>query len=116
MNLSCISIYKMRSYIFIFIFFIIFGCQTGDDKEIPMEQFAKIYIEVLLKEKINITSDSVYFQRNINTDSLLYSYKLDKQKIKNTIIAYNKDVKKWKNFYQIVIKRLEELQKENISH
>lgn len=94
------------------VFIILFaGCQEKYKEEIPVKKFADIYVDILLQGNVNIQADSIYFVDQPNVDSLLRFYDLDRKRIKYTIDEYNKDVKKWKEFYQTVIAKLEELQK-----
>jgi hypothetical protein len=82
---------------------------------IPQEKFIQLYIDILVAGESGYLSstDSVKaaMGRNI-IDSLYASNRVTETQVRQTVEEYNKDLIRWKEFYDEVSKRLEEMQKE----
>lgn len=93
------------------ILFLLIGCTSSEKKEIPRSKFAEIYIDLVLTEGRRESIDSLLLKSNeAVTDSIFQKHKVTVEQIKYTIDNYNKDINKWKEFYKIVIDKLERLQ------
>jgi len=115
MNTKCISIYNMpyKITLIILLFAGIFGCGEKLPSDIPPDKFAAIYTDLKLSkasvqnaDSLMKTSDKEFLNR------ILKKHNVTPEQIRMTIDNYNKDVSKWKEFYENVYKRLVELKKE----
>jgi hypothetical protein len=115
MNTKCISIYKMAYKItLIFLLFAgIFGCWKRLSSDIPPDKLAAIYIDLKLSkasvpnaDSLMKTSDKEFLNR------IFKKHDVTTEQVRMTVDSYNKDVSKWKEFYENVSKRLVELKKE----
>ena len=82
---------------------------------IPREQFTQLYIELLVAGERGVypTPDSAKsWNKKALVDSILSKYHVTEAQVQQTIQEYSKDLQLWKEFYDEVIKRLEELQRE----
>lgn len=93
------------------ILFLIIGCSSPEKKEIPRSKFADIYIDLVLTEGKREPIDSLLLKSNaVVSDSIFQKHKVTVEQIKLTLDNYNKDINRWKEFYKIVIEKLERLQ------
>ena len=76
------------------------------------QKFIKFYADLLIvqEEAKFMGLDSLSAQARI--DSLYQSHQITQDQIKTTLDEYKKDLKTWRAFYDKVIWRLEEIQKE----
>jgi hypothetical protein len=114
MNTKCTLIYKMtHKFIIIIVIAIVYiGCEKKSSETISPEKFASIYVDVRLSGAWETNIDSLLITTNREkTDSILARHGVTIEKIKSTIDTYNKDVSKWKEFYDVVIRKLTELNK-----
>ncbi len=82
---------------------------------IPREQFMQLYIELLVAGERGDypTPDSAKsWNKKALVDSILSKYDVTEAQVQGTIQEYCKDPQLWKEFYDDVIKRLEEFQRE----
>ena len=82
---------------------------------IPEEQFINFYSDLLIvrEESILLRLDSLSLQHRI--DSLYQKYQLDTSKVRITLENYKQDLDRWKEFHGRVTKRLEVIQREELS-
>ncbi len=97
-------------FILIVVIFPFVSC-SQKDKEIRMETFVNIYVELAISKgmgSVNQLTDSIFITEK---NTILKKYNVSEEQIRNTIAFYNKDVYKWREFYEKVVRRFEELQK-----
>lgn len=81
--------------------------------EIPMETFVNIYIDLTTSKEIS-SIDSLADSSFVAKREKYYKrYNVTEGQIKATIESYNKDIYKWKEFYQAVTNKLEAMQISN---
>lgn len=98
------------SLILLVVVFSVISCSLKD-KEIPMETFVNIYVDLVITKgmaSVDGLTDSILV---IEKETIYKKYDVTEAQIRNTIEFYNKDVHKWKAFYEAVTRKLEELQK-----
>jgi len=83
-----------------------------DTSFLPDSLFTDYYAHhLILKEEGRILGiDSTHM--NARNDSLRTAYRMTKRYIDSTVTAYQSDLRKWRQFYDTVIKRLEEIQRD----
>jgi hypothetical protein len=115
MNIKCISIYNMgyRIILIILLFTGIFGCGKRLSSDIPPDKFAAIYIDLKLSKASVPNADSLMKTSDKEIlNRILKKHNVTPEQIRMTVDIYNKDVSKWKEFYENVSKRLVELKKD----
>ena len=91
----------------------IFGCGKRLSSDIPPEKFAAIYIDLKLSKASIPNADSLMKTPDKEfLNSILKKHDVTPEQIRMTVDSYNKDVSKWKEFYEHVSKRLVEIKKE----
>lgn len=107
MNTNYILIYKL----IIFLLIINSGCNKSQNKVIPPNKLAEIYIDLNLNTGINLLNDTLHAHDSISFvfDSVLQKHNYNRTDLLQTIENYNQDLSKWKEFYEITIDRLEKL-------
>lgn len=98
------------AFILFVVIFSVVSC-SQKDKEIRMETFVNIYVDLAITKGmvwVNQLTDSVFITEK---ETILKKYKVTERQIRNTIASYDRDVHKWREFYEKVSRRLEELQK-----
>jgi len=101
----------------ILVIFLLANCSEETNSfhaSIPRERFVQLYIDVLLAGESGRLSavDSSRMPRTSVLDSLYQKYEVTESQVKQTIDEYSKDLRRWKEFYDEVIQRLEALQRE----
>lgn len=98
------------SLILFVVIFSVVSCSLKDN-EIYMETFVNIYVDLAITKgmvSVDRLTDSVFIKEK---ETIYKKYDVTEAQIRNTIESYNKDVHKWKAFYEKVARKLEELQK-----
>ena len=91
----------------------LFGCGNRFFSEIPPDKFAAIYIDLKLSEASIKSADSLMKTSDKEIlNRILKKHNVTVEQIQITIDNYNKDVLKWKEFYENVSKKLAELKKD----
>ena len=90
--------------IIIFLIVFIFGCSKDDI--LPEEKFRKIYIDILVTQ--DTLSDNTISNDSIKT-LILQKYNVHDSLYTKTIEYYNNNPDMWENFFEDVIKKVEEL-------
>lgn len=103
---------------FLCILSLVFGCsgnrQTANEV-IPRETFIQLYIDFLMTGESGTppSSDTIQStEKKSAVDSLYAKYGVTESQVKKTMEEYSKDLQRWKDFYDEVIKRLEVTQRE----
>ena len=82
---------------------------------IPRETFVDLYADLLIvgeTESFSPSDTSNIVHRKTSVDSLFVKYRVTESQVRQTIAQYSKDLRLWKEFYDDVLKSLEELQRE----
>ena len=106
-----------RPYLLLIITFIIISCsrEHNDASFLPDDRFTDYYAHVLiLKEEGSILGQTPR-DMNVRMDSLREAYHMTKGYVDSTVTSYQNDLRRWKAFYDVVIKRLEVLQREEMN-
>ena len=91
----------------------LFGCGKRLSSEIPPDKFAAIYIDLKLSKASVQNTDSLMKTSDKEILNRMFKkHNVTPEQIRMTVDNYNKDVRKWKEFYEYVSKRLVELKKE----
>ncbi len=115
MNIKCISIYSMVirvTFIFMLVVVGFCGCDKKTSAVLPPDKFALIYVDILLSKASVKSADSLSKSPNIEAlDKIFHRHNVIREQIQATIDDYNNNVSKWKEFYSIVINKLEKHKK-----
>ncbi|MCX8057131.1 MAG: DUF4296 domain-containing protein [Ignavibacteria bacterium] len=96
----------MRYYIFlIVVLFLSFNCKSNI--RIEEENFVQIYADLLIAKEIYRGNDTAFIKAR---DSIYNKYNVNNFMVQKTLEYYNSDTEKWKQFFEKVIRRLEEQQ------
>ena len=98
----------------------IYGCGEKPSRfagkaPIPQETFIQLYVDILIageSGKLSKVDSSHTPPRSAVLDSIYNKYGVTEVQVQQTINEYSKDLRRWKEFYDEAIKRLETLQKE----
>jgi hypothetical protein len=105
-------------YILLIVAFMIASCSRGhsDSTFSPDDQFTDYYAHLLiLKEEGKLLmTDSTHM--NMRIDSLRIAFHMTKGYVDSTVSTYQSDLQRWRQFYDLVIKRLEVIQREESNH
>lgn len=83
--------------------FFLAGCQIPEKKpQVAMDTFAEVYADLV---RLNYGADSLAIAQR--ADSLLKEKGIDRKLLEKTIAAYEHDPKRWAEFYEKVVKRLD---------
>jgi hypothetical protein len=94
----------------------IWGCENKSNSELSPEKFAEVYIDLTLSKATTRDADSLIMKSNYEfLDNILKKRGLTRKRVESTINSYNEDFVKWKDFYEIVIKKLAEIKQERDS-
>lgn len=100
-------------YIF-FCLLLVSGCRSGNPpgSAPDRDQLVKIYADMLIiREENNISRlDSTPARHRI--DSLYKTYKTSSGQVDSSIQYYKNDINQWREFYDDVAKRIEEIQQQ----
>ena len=89
--------------------------RRSPDGPIPHETFVQLYIELLVSgeaQHFSTPDTSGHPTKKEVVDSILARYGVTESSVRKTVQEYGKDLATWKKFYDDVIKRLEEMQRE----
>ncbi|MFN4111529.1 MAG: DUF4296 domain-containing protein [Ignavibacteria bacterium] len=90
---------------FIFLLISILSCKSN--YRIEENSFVNLYADLLVAKEIYRGNDSGYIKAR---DSIYTIYDVNHFMVQRTIEYYNSDVEKWKQFFEKVVRRLEEQQ------
>ena len=82
---------------------------------IPQEKFIQLYVDILIageSGKLSRVDSSFTPPRSAVLDSIYNRYGVTEVQVQQTIDEYSKDLRRWKEFYDEVIKRVGTLQQE----
>ena len=103
--------------IFLSISLFIGSCRNSKQREpntLPRETFVDLYTDLLIvgeTESFSPSDTSKVVHRKASVDSLFVKYGVTESQVRETIAQYSKNLRLWKEFYDDVLKRLEELQR-----
>ena len=109
-NLSCWIIFTLFSVV---------SCSENrrqPNDTIPREKFTQLYVQLLIAgESGHFSNPDTAKARSKKAvvDSILAEHHVTELQVRHTLQEYSKDLKSWKEFYDGVIKRLEEMQHED---
>lgn len=85
---------------------------------IARETFTQVYIDLLIAGESGYLSPADTTKtatKKAAADSIFTKYGVTESQVRKTIEEYKKDLRLWKEFYDDVIKRLEEIQREELT-
>lgn len=85
--------------------FTILNCKSN--YRIDEKSFVNLYADLLVAKEIYRGNDSGYIKAR---DSIYTSYNVNHFMVEKTLEYYNSDIEKWKQFFEKVVRRLEEQQ------
>lgn len=96
----------MKKFIcFILLSISILSCKSN--YRIDENNFVNLYADLLVAKEIYRGNDSGYIKAR---DSIYTVYNVNHFMVQRTLEYYNSDVEKWKQFFEKVVRRLEEQQ------
>lgn len=108
-------------YLFCLFISLVVGCSENSSRlpgTIPKETFIRLYIDVLIAGESSHLSSTDSAKTGTGRriiDSLYAKHGVTDIQVRQTIEEYNKDLNRWKEFYDEVTKRLEAMQKDEQS-
>jgi hypothetical protein len=102
-QVSLISFADIKLLFLILLIFSLSSCKSNS--KIDEQVFVNLYADLLIAKEMNRGNDSNYIKAR---DSIYAVYKVDHFMVQRTLDYYNSDTEKWKNFFQKVVRRLEE--------
>jgi hypothetical protein len=100
---SLIFFADIKLLFLILLVFSLSSCKSNS--KIDEQVFVNLYADLLIAKEMNRGNDSDYIKVR---DSIYAVYKVDHFMVQRTLDYYNSDTEKWKNFFQKVVRRLEE--------
>ncbi len=96
--------------ILLFAFSTIFIASCKKKNVIEKEKFAEVYVEILISQE-KYKGD---FAKADSSRKVIYSkYEITDEQYHSTLENYGSDQKKWDDFFELVNKKIDELQKNN---
>lgn len=104
----------MRIQYLLLLSIVLWGCtqkHQPSEGAIPKDTFIQLYIDLLIAGEMGYLSSNDSTSKKV-IDSLYTRYGVTDAQVRMTMEEYNKDLRRWKDFYDEVTRRLEEKQKE----
>lgn len=96
----------MKKIIFLFLLSLtLVDCKSN--YRIEENNFVNLYADLLIAKEIHRGNDSGFIKAR---DSIYASYNVNHFMVEKTLEYYNSDTEKWKQFFEKVVRRLEEQQ------
>lgn len=90
--------------------FLIFIYACSDNKRIKEDTFTDFYTDLVIAQD---TTQGGYDELKSIREELFNKYKITSEQYEETIDYYNSDPRRWKNFFDKVLAKIEKMQKEH---